>query len=54
MASNYNSRALVAEVMVNGKQAALIRQRQQLQAIWEDEKIASWLGKKAGSRVART
>jgi diaminopimelate decarboxylase len=54
MASNYNSRALVAEVMVNGKQAALIRQRQQLQAIWEDEKIASWLGKKAESRVART
>ena len=43
MASNYNTRALAAEVLVNGKQAALVRERQSLNQIWEREKIASWL-----------
>ncbi|HWX21909.1 MAG TPA: diaminopimelate decarboxylase [Candidatus Binatia bacterium] len=43
MSSNYNTRALVAEVLVNGKQAALVRQRQPLEEIWRGEKLASWL-----------
>jgi diaminopimelate decarboxylase len=43
MASNYNSRPLAAEVLVNGKQAALVRERQSLKQIWHDEKIAPWL-----------
>jgi diaminopimelate decarboxylase len=43
MASNYNSRALAAEVLVNGNQAALVRERQALPAIWAAEKIPAWL-----------
>ena len=43
MGSNYNTRALPAEVLVNGKRAALVRQRQPLEAIWGQEKLASWL-----------
>jgi diaminopimelate decarboxylase len=42
MASNYNTRSLAAEVMVNGKQAALARARQPVQEIWSGEKIAPW------------
>jgi diaminopimelate decarboxylase len=43
MASNYNSRALAAEVLVNGNKAALVRERQPLPAIWAAEKIPAWL-----------
>ncbi len=43
MASNYNTRAFAAEVLVNGKQAALVRERQPVQEIWAGEKLASWL-----------
>lgn len=43
MASNYNTRALAAEVLVDGKQAALVRERQKLTEIWEHEKLAPWL-----------
>jgi diaminopimelate decarboxylase len=43
MASNYNTRALAAEVLVNGSQAALVRERQQLSEIWGHEKVARWL-----------
>ncbi len=43
MASNYNSRPLAAEVLVNGKRAALVRERQPVEAIWAGEKIAPWL-----------
>jgi len=43
MASNYNTRALAAEVMVNGKQAALVRERQPIRDIWRGEKVAPWL-----------
>jgi diaminopimelate decarboxylase len=45
MASNYNARALAAEVLVNGKQAAPVRERQKIKDIWRDEKIAAWLKK---------
>jgi diaminopimelate decarboxylase len=43
MASNYNSRALAAEVLVNGRHAALVRERQNLDEIWGQEKVAKWL-----------
>lgn len=42
MASNYNSRGTAAEVLVNGSKAALVRDRQPLEKIWELEKIAPW------------
>jgi diaminopimelate decarboxylase len=43
MASNYNTRCLAAEVMVQGKQAALVRARQPVKEIWSGEKAAPWL-----------
>ena len=43
MASNYNSRAQAAEVLVNGNKAALVRERQPLQRIWDQEFIPQWL-----------
>ena len=43
MASNYNSRAFAAEVMVNGNKAALVRARQKLEDIWAAEKLPAWL-----------
>ena len=42
MGSNYNSRALAAEVLVNGRKAALVRSRQPVTEIWANEKIAAW------------
>ena len=47
MASNYNSRALAAEVLVNGKNAAIVRERVPLETIWKDESIPAWLAKPA-------
>ena len=46
MGSNYNSRALAAEVLVNGNKAALVRERQDLKQIWEAEKVPAWLSAK--------
>jgi diaminopimelate decarboxylase len=43
MASNYNSRPQAAEVLVNGNKAALVRERQPVEKIWEPEKIPAWL-----------
>jgi diaminopimelate decarboxylase len=43
MASNYNARALAAEVMVHGKQAAVVRRRQDIGEIWAAEKVPAWL-----------
>jgi diaminopimelate decarboxylase len=43
MGSNYNSRGLIAEVLVNGNKSAVIRERQELETIWERETIAPWL-----------
>ena len=43
MASNYNTRGLVAEVLVKGNRAALVRERQPVQEIWRGEKAAPWL-----------
>jgi diaminopimelate decarboxylase len=43
MASNYNTRALPAEVLVHGNKSALVRQRQNLSEIWALEKLPMWL-----------
>lgn len=43
MGSNYNSRGLAAEVLVSGNQAALVRERQPLEKIWELERVPKWL-----------
>jgi diaminopimelate decarboxylase len=42
MSSTYNSRPLAAEVMVRGRQAALVRRRQPVAAMWHGEEIAPW------------
>jgi diaminopimelate decarboxylase len=42
MGSNYNSRPLATEVLVNGRKFAAVRDRQSVQQIWADEKIAPW------------
>jgi len=43
MGSNYNSRPLPAEILVNGKRAAVARDRQAVQEIWSGEKVVAWL-----------
>ncbi len=43
MASNYNSRGTAAEVLVNGKNAAVVRPRQPAEEIWETESVPAWL-----------
>ena len=43
MASNYNARGFAAEILVNGKNAAVIRARQPVEEIWASEKIPQWL-----------
>ena len=43
MASNYNTRSLAAEVLVSGRRAALVRERQPVAEIWAGERIAPWL-----------
>jgi len=42
MGSNYNARPLPAEVLVNGKKFTAVRERQAVEKIWADEKIAPW------------
>ena len=43
MASNYNARPLAAEVLVNGRRAAVVRERQPVKEIWSGEKVVAWL-----------
>lgn len=43
MASNYNSRPIAAEVLVNGNKAALVRARQSVEQIWAGERLPEWL-----------
>jgi len=43
MASNYNTRAQAAEVLVSGRQSAVVRQRQTIPEIWAGESVAPWL-----------
>jgi len=42
MGSNYNARALPTEVLVSGKKYAAVRERQPVQEIWANEKVAPW------------
>lgn len=43
MGSNYNTRGLAPEVLVHGNRAAVVRERQPIQDIFAQEKIADWL-----------
>ena len=43
MGSNYNSRSLPTEVLVHGKQSAVVRERQAVEDIWANERVAGWL-----------
>ncbi len=43
MSNNYNSRPLAAEVLVNGKRFAVVRERQKVKDIWAGEKVVPWL-----------
>ncbi len=43
MASNYNSRPFAAEVLVHGRKTALVRHRQKLADLWQEERIPAWL-----------
>jgi diaminopimelate decarboxylase len=47
MGSNYNTRSLAAEALVNGKKAALVRKRQPVESIWGLESTPEWLKEKA-------
>ena len=42
MGFNYNARPLAAEVLVNGKKFAAVRERQAVEDIWANEKLAPW------------
>ena len=37
MASNYNTRPLAAEILVNGKKVAVVRERQKVEETWAGE-----------------
>jgi diaminopimelate decarboxylase len=43
MASNYNTRPLAAEILVNGGRAAVARERQPVKEIWSGEQVVAWL-----------
>jgi diaminopimelate decarboxylase len=43
MASNYNTRGMAAEVLVDGSRAAVVRPRQRLEDLWAPERIPTWL-----------
>ena len=45
MASTYNSRALVPEVLVNGTEWAVVRERRDTEAILRDEHVPAWIGR---------
>jgi len=42
-ASNYNTRPQAAEILVNGRRAAVARRRQPVKEIWSGEKVVAWL-----------
>jgi diaminopimelate decarboxylase len=43
MASNYNARPLATELLVHGRQAAVVRRRENIAETWAGEKIPVWL-----------
>lgn len=50
MASTYNSRPLTAEVVVRGGEWAVVRERQDLEALIRADKLPPWLGASAQER----
>ena len=44
MANTYNSRPLAPEVMVNGAEWQVVRERQDVEAMIEADRIPAWLG----------
>jgi len=42
MGSNYNTRSRPAEILVQGRRHAVVREAEPLSAIWKDEKLAPW------------
>ncbi len=44
MGSTYNSRPLAAEVLVNGSDWAVVRKRQEIEALIDGDIIPPWLG----------
>ncbi len=48
MASTYNSRPLAAEVLVNGSDWAVVRERQDIQALISGDTLPDWLRSTAG------
>jgi diaminopimelate decarboxylase len=42
MSSNYNTRSMAAEVLVNGNKSAIVRERQPVEAAWAGENVAPW------------
>ncbi len=50
MASNYNSRRLAGEVLVHGRQAEIVRRRQDLRELWQSESLPKWLTRSANPR----
>lgn len=51
MSSTYNSRPLAPEIMVNGRQSALVRPRQSLDDLISADALPPWLGTPRGTRV---
>lgn len=43
-AGTYNTRALVPEVLVRGAEAAVVRPRQEVEAIIALDRMPAWLG----------
>ncbi len=52
MSSNYNSRPLAAEVMVNGSQWQLVRPRQQVDDIYAGELMPQWLERNGNEELS--
>ncbi|KON66102.1 diaminopimelate decarboxylase [Komagataeibacter europaeus] len=45
MSSTYNARPLAAQVMVDGARWSVIRERQQVEALWADDRVPDWVEK---------
>ena len=43
MASNYNTRAFPAEILVKGNRSEVVRKRQSLKQLWASESVPKWL-----------
>jgi diaminopimelate decarboxylase len=43
MGSTYNSRPLAPEVLVNGSDWAVVRERQDIEAFMQADKVPAWL-----------